>query len=422
MSRSTDLDPLPRQYVASISNNNNNNRTAATCILGDPLLRNAASQAASLTDNASLTSLTEDTSHNSLTDTTLTSLADTLLRGLIVQPPSVSLMTEAIRRTAINQQSEQQQHQQQLLQQILPNAPSFLHSRLDPSTVLASRSEELQDANALLLALQALASANASHPHVFVSNDPSATSSISSGNSSGDSSGNSSGNSTVSRNSESLAANSIPSLESNSSIAHASHHSYLTQATLEVMAKQQLLNEQATTKTNQNWPCKRQKTADQNQYDYQVEKWDAQFNELLAFKAQHGHCRVPQNYEGNPALSHWVKRQRYQYKCKREGKVSGISESRIQRLEQIGFVWDAQELLWQTRFDELKVFRLKHGHCNVPYNYDLNRKLPTWIKCQRRQYKLRHEEQPSNMTRERIDLLHGLEFKWGQRESTVAGR
>jgi hypothetical protein len=157
-------------------------------------------------------------------------------------------------------------------------------------------------------------------------------------------------------------------------------------------------------------------------HDYQEEKWDAQFNELLAFKAQHGHCRVPQNYESNPALSHWVKRQRYQYKCKREGKVSGISESRIQKLEQIGFVWDAQELLWQTRFDELKVYRLKHGHCNVPYNYDVNRKLPTWIKCQRRQYKLRHEEQPSNMTQERIDLLHGLEFKWGQRESTVADR
>jgi hypothetical protein len=419
MSRSTDLDPLLRKFVASISNNN---RTAATGILGDPPLR-----------NASLTSPTDDASHNSLTDTTLTSLTDAILRGL-VQPPSVSLMTEAIRQTAINQQSEQQQQQQQqLLRQILPNVPSFLHSWLDPSTV-ASMLEELQDANGLLLALQALASANDSYPHVFVSNDPSATSSISSGNSSGNnSSGNSSGNSTdnstgnstVSRISESSAANSIPSLESNSSIAHVSHHSYLTQATLEVIAKQALLNGQSTTnQNNQNWPRKRQKTsADQNNnYDYQEEKWDAQFNELLAFKAQHGHCRVPQNYESNPALSHWVKRQRYQYKCKREGKVSGISESRIQKLEQIGFVWDAQELLWQTRFDELKVYRLKHGHCNVPYNYDVNRKLPTWIKCQRRQYKLRHEEQPSNMTQERIDLLHGLEFKWGQRESTVADR
>lgn len=423
----TDIDSLLRHYVATMGNNRS---TATNGILNDCVLRSQPliRHTSSLTTDSSLQpSLTDTTSTtSSLSDSAVqTSLADTALRGML-QGPSNGL-NDAIRRAAIEavKQHQQQQHQQQQLLQLLPNAASAI-SRLTSNnngnsnsflqaqspSALTSMLDELQNANALL-ALQTLANANNGNlPSLLLANDPSSTSSISSGYSSV-----SSGSSGT--------QGSVPSLDSN--ISGQSNQNFLTRAALEILAAQ-LLNPQNPSDSisdDTGGARKKQKLSDPKDdisHDYQEEKWDIQFKELLTFKSKHGHCRVPQNYEDNPALSHWVKRQRYQHKCKREGKVSSMSESRIRKLEHIGFVWDAQELLWQTRFEELTNYRLKHGHCNVPYNYHLNRKLPTWIKCQRRQFKLLKEGQPSNMTQERITLLQGLGFKWGQRESTVAER
>eukprot|EP00980_Cylindrotheca_fusiformis_P019765 scaffold6927_cov93-Cylindrotheca_fusiformis.AAC.3 len=147
-------------------------------------------------------------------------------------------------------------------------------------------------------------------------------------------------------------------------------------------------------------------TLDPRQSTYD-KKWDDHYNQLVAFKEEHGHCRVPQKYEPNGALSQWVKRQRYHRKC----KPRYISESRIRKLDDLGFVWDAQDQLWQTRFEELKAYKLKHGNCNVPYKYEGNQKLGTWVKCQRRQFKLLQQGQSSNLTSERISLLQGLGFE-----------
>ncbi|CAJ1965547.1 unnamed protein product [Cylindrotheca closterium] len=149
---------------------------------------------------------------------------------------------------------------------------------------------------------------------------------------------------------------------------------------------------------------------------YHDEKWNFHYNELVEFKTKHGHCNVPYGFEENKALSRWVKRQRYQYKQKREGKTQAMPESRIRKLDQLGFVWGAQELLWQTRFHELKEYKLKTGHCNVPYIHDPNPKLAIWVKCQRRQYKLSQEGKPSNMTVCRIKALADLGFVWTQRK------
>eukprot|EP00980_Cylindrotheca_fusiformis_P019770 scaffold6927_cov93-Cylindrotheca_fusiformis.AAC.8 len=138
------------------------------------------------------------------------------------------------------------------------------------------------------------------------------------------------------------------------------------------------------------------------------EKWNDLFNLLAAFKEEHGHCRVPQHYTPNIYLSQWVKRQRYY----RKHKSGLMSEQRIQKLDKLGFVWDAQEHFWKTRFKELKTYKLMHGHCNVPCKYPPNQKMATWVKCQRRQYKLRTLGMPSSLSEHRISLLEELGFVW----------
>eukprot|EP00980_Cylindrotheca_fusiformis_P019767 scaffold6927_cov93-Cylindrotheca_fusiformis.AAC.5 len=159
-------------------------------------------------------------------------------------------------------------------------------------------------------------------------------------------------------------------------------------------------------KINSSISLPRQATYDQ--------KWNQHYHELVAFREKHGHCRVPQKCEPKGSLSQWVKRQRYH----RKHKPEIISEERIRKLDEIGFVWDAQELVWHTRFDELLEFKRSHGHCSVPYKYSPNQKLATWVKCQRRQYQLLQRGKQSHLTPEREKLLGDAGFVWNPRKSS----
>lgn len=145
---------------------------------------------------------------------------------------------------------------------------------------------------------------------------------------------------------------------------------------------------------------------------YQQKHWDEQFECLLIFRRERGHCCVPHDYEDNKMLSRWVRRQRYQYKLKQEGKKSTMTDTRILKLNAIGFVWDSHAATWSERLMELTDYLRKNGNCNVPATYPPNAPLSTWVKCQRRQYKLFMKGQQSNMTLERIKALNDLGFVW----------
>lgn len=145
---------------------------------------------------------------------------------------------------------------------------------------------------------------------------------------------------------------------------------------------------------------------------YQAGQWAERFNDLKDYREKNGNCLVPHTYKENLPLARWVKRQRYQYKLMVEGKSSTMTEERVTALEEIGFIWDSQGAAWGERLEELKEFRSIYMHCNVPSNYSENPQLATWVKCQRRQYKLHMEGKPSNMTAQRIRDLETIGFEW----------
>jgi hypothetical protein len=62
--------------------------------------------------------------------------------------------------------------------------------------------------------------------------------------------------------------------------------------------------------------------------------WDTQYNELMEFYKTNGHSNVLQK---NGFLGGWVSRQRY---LKKQGK---LSEERLKKLEDVGFVWVLNE-------------------------------------------------------------------------------
>lgn len=151
---------------------------------------------------------------------------------------------------------------------------------------------------------------------------------------------------------------------------------------------------------------------------FQSSKWDLNYQRLVAYKQECGHCNVPLTSQ---ALGRWVKRQRYQYKLFVQGNISStMTENRIQKLEEIDFAWSLHGAAWDERYQELLAYLNHNGHCNVPSHYAPNPTLATWVKCQRRQYKLfqRSDDTTSTMTKDRLRKLNLLGFAWVRQSRT----
>eukprot|EP00980_Cylindrotheca_fusiformis_P009653 scaffold2134_cov93-Cylindrotheca_fusiformis.AAC.15 len=155
---------------------------------------------------------------------------------------------------------------------------------------------------------------------------------------------------------------------------------------------------------------------------FQADQWDLKFDELKNFREKEGHCNVPHTYPENPPLARWVKRQRYQYKLKMEGKPSTMTDRRMNALGKLGFVWDAHNMAWENRLKDLQQYRREHGDCNVPTKCEKNRQLGVWVKCQRRQYKLFQQGKTSTMTAERVAKLNDIGFLWAVSRFLIGGR
>jgi hypothetical protein len=76
-------------------------------------------------------------------------------------------------------------------------------------------------------------------------------------------------------------------------------------------------------------------------------RWDTheaafltRLRQLKEYKDRYGTCLVPTSY---PKLGTWCHHQRRQYKKWKEGKESHITQERIDKLEELGFVWNPRE-------------------------------------------------------------------------------
>lgn len=176
------------------------------------------------------------------------------------------------------------------------------------------------------------------------------------------------------------------------------------------------------------------------------DQWNARLEQLKAYKAKYGDCYVPQHYRGSSGkstLGHWVDKQRqiyrqwqvqnnntniHQNKMNSTITPSPLIQSRIEKLDAIGFEWSAKhkmnaprDRLWYQRLEDLIQYKKQHGNCLVPLRYGLNPKLGRWVVTQRQQYhlkKIQDEEgveegkMKSMMTEERMKTLEELGFVW----------
>jgi hypothetical protein len=71
--------------------------------------------------------------------------------------------------------------------------------------------------------------------------------------------------------------------------------------------------------------------------------WEAMFEALVTYKEKYGDCDVPKDFDGI-RLAWWVV-------CQRELRAARkLKRECIQRLDEVGFVWNTEEHRWRKKF------------------------------------------------------------------------
>ena len=83
--------------------------------------------------------------------------------------------------------------------------------------------------------------------------------------------------------------------------------------------------------------------------------WEEMFQELEQYYHDHGHTLVPANCPKNPQLGMWVGTQR---KTRKENQ---LAPERVDKLNEIDFVWDAIEAAWEEMFQQLTQYKNENG-------------------------------------------------------------
>jgi superfamily II DNA or RNA helicase len=135
------------------------------------------------------------------------------------------------------------------------------------------------------------------------------------------------------------------------------------------------------------------------EWDLIAALWEDQFNELVKFRQEHGHCRVPKRSLTYSKLGGWIINQRQKY-------LKGyLQPTYISRLDALGIEWKPFSDEWERRFHDLEIYKKEYGNCNVPTTFR-QRKLAQWVSRQRKNY-ASGEITPEHKTR-----LEQLGFNW----------
>ena len=115
---------------------------------------------------------------------------------------------------------------------------------------------------------------------------------------------------------------------------------------------------------------------------------------------------VPKTHD---SLGRWVGQQREQYKKWRDGDPASISPERIEMLEKIDFVWNAQDARWRERLEELREHVNVNGNGCAPPRKTHNT-LARWLNRQLEAYEKMKNGEKVTMNEERAEQLRKLGF------------
>lgn len=146
-----------------------------------------------------------------------------------------------------------------------------------------------------------------------------------------------------------------------------------------------------------------------------LNNFELQVNAIFDYYNQHGHCKIPQSTPNG--LSSFVSRLRMDYKHFVDGKEAKLNAQLVGRLESIGFEWSVRESpdeVWEKKYNMLKAFKEKHGHCDVPKSSADDMEMITlgrWVSKQR------EARRHGKILPERFAKLESIGFKWSLKKT-----
>jgi hypothetical protein len=138
-------------------------------------------------------------------------------------------------------------------------------------------------------------------------------------------------------------------------------------------------------------------------------KWEDRYDELVKYYRIQKTTNLmdPKNLSSSERINNFMQHQRQEYRKWKRGEPSTLNETKIALLNEIDFVWDKNQRIWDTRFAELVKFKHEFGHVNVPMKY---KTLGQWVTKHRKAYRAGTLEQ------HRIDQLNMVGFTWDVKE------
>ncbi len=110
-------------------------------------------------------------------------------------------------------------------------------------------------------------------------------------------------------------------------------------------------------------------------WEPRTNSWNQNYEKLVDYFEQNGNTNVPVNYRSDIPFGRWVQKQR---RIK-----NSLSESRLNQLNTLSFIWDGNSFIWQNNFSALKEYIAKNSE--TP-SYKTNLKLYNWLNQQKRKY------------------------------------
>lgn len=213
-----------------------------------------------------------------------------------------------------------------------------------------------------------------------------------------------------------------------------------------------------TIRSREIWTPKKILKLNQINFDWNATEdvnWYAMMDRLDAYKRKHNTTIVPNHDGGDRPLANWVNNQRVKlgkYVLNEDGEyyddhdlverialdlgcspetefepkgfIQKLSPStkatRIRRLNEIGFVWDAREASWQDMYQRLLQYKEENdGSTMVPFaspegsgdGNEQSESLGVWVKVQR------NKQQLGEMSEKRLLLLNDIGFVWDPQEA-----
>lgn len=142
--------------------------------------------------------------------------------------------------------------------------------------------------------------------------------------------------------------------------------------------------------------------------------WDMYYASAKQYYKENGNLEVPARYitEEGYALGSWLNNQ----KAIRKGTIVGkLTENQIQKLDDIGMIWDSLDYFWEQNFKLAREYNLTYGNLDIPTNYKSTggKHLGNWILRQRQLYK------SNSLTDEQIKKLDSLGMDWMDRVDRI---